>query len=300
MTYIGTSGYSYEHWTTGATSDVLNFYPSAVKTSERLQYYATQFNFVEINSTFYQLPSKATVKKWYDSTPADFRFTVKFSRYGTHSKKLVDFDKTFDDFWVNRLDALKEKCIGILIQLPPGYTFSEKASPKDQMTPLQRLRKAGEHTSQYAVPMYVEFRDTSWFNQEVYNVLAEIGWSLVCVHVNNDSGYFGAMNSGFSPSLEELSVSGRYFRCHGTKDSYKGDYDGNILLDMWLASQLQLQSTVISPPVIFAFDNTDSYHGSVEMGGQIWCRGDALTPSAVYDARILVQLTSEDHKLSTQ
>ena len=81
--YIGTSGWSYIHWKG-------TFYPNTLKTKEHFAYYQKHFDTVEINSSFYHLPFKATFENWKKSVPEDFVFAVKANRYITHMKKLKD------------------------------------------------------------------------------------------------------------------------------------------------------------------------------------------------------------------
>ena len=80
--HIGTSGWNYRHWKG-------NFYPESISQKDWFQYYIKQgFNTVELNSSFYHLPKNSTYKKWYESVPNDFVYSVKASRYITHIKKL--------------------------------------------------------------------------------------------------------------------------------------------------------------------------------------------------------------------
>ncbi|MFO7818546.1 MAG: DUF72 domain-containing protein, partial [Desulfovibrionales bacterium] len=80
---IGTSGYQYKHWK-GV------FYPQKLPQKEWFAYYAQRFNAVEINATFYNLPKVETIEKWRDAAPEGFYFVLKFSRYGSHMKRLKD------------------------------------------------------------------------------------------------------------------------------------------------------------------------------------------------------------------
>jgi hypothetical protein len=79
--YIGTSGWNYRHWRG-------NFFPNDLPSKDWLRFYADRFDTVEINYTFYRLPSKESCKAWYQQTPENFRFAVKASRYITHIKRL--------------------------------------------------------------------------------------------------------------------------------------------------------------------------------------------------------------------
>src|ERR1700719_1084522 len=151
---FGTSGYDYHGWYTKNISKYVSFttfYPESVKNTEQsLVEYAKHFDIVEINNTFYKLPKKETIQKWYKLTPPNFKFILKFSRFATHAKKLIDFKTYFDEFWDDNIDQLQEKCLGILIQLPPSFVNSNKKSPIDHLTPFQRLERASE---------YIKFRN---------------------------------------------------------------------------------------------------------------------------------------------
>src|SRR4051812_49981801 len=113
--FIGTSGWMYKDWNG-------KFYPKGLKSADQLPYYAEHFRTVEINSTFYHMPQAKSVQRWYDVTPDDFVFTIKLSRYLTHTKRLVS-DEEFNDYareFMERLKPLQEKLRVLLVQLPPG------------------------------------------------------------------------------------------------------------------------------------------------------------------------------------
>ncbi|QLH34697.1 MAG: DUF72 domain-containing protein [Parachlamydiaceae bacterium] len=80
--HIGTSGWSYNHWTE-------NFYPEKLPANQWLKFYSNHFSTVEINSTFYHSPSVSTVKKWFADVPENFAFSIKASRYLTHQKNCM-------------------------------------------------------------------------------------------------------------------------------------------------------------------------------------------------------------------
>jgi uncharacterized protein YecE (DUF72 family) len=88
---IGTSGWHYKHWKGP-------FYPPDLPASKMLDYYFQHFDTVEINNTFYRLPPESALASWRDSTPANFRFAVKGSRYLTHMKKLADPEAGLEKF----------------------------------------------------------------------------------------------------------------------------------------------------------------------------------------------------------
>src|SRR3954462_4953906 len=109
--YIGTSGYSYKSWDK-------RFYPKDVPKRLQLEFYATQFPTVEINATFYRLPSENMVRGWRDRVPRDFIYAVKGSRFITHMKKLANLDGALDKFF-DRIEPMKPR-IGIILWQLPG------------------------------------------------------------------------------------------------------------------------------------------------------------------------------------
>jgi len=92
--WIGTSGWSYDHWARG------RFYPKGLKPPERLAFLARHFNTVELNTSFYRLPRLAYIERWRDQVPTHFRFAIKLWRMITHHKKLIDCREPLDSFVV--------------------------------------------------------------------------------------------------------------------------------------------------------------------------------------------------------
>lgn len=152
--WIGTSGYVYRHWRRGV------FYPSGLKVREELAYYATRFPTVELNNSFYRLPTPEMFDRWREATPDGFLFAVKASRYITHIKRLKDVADEVALF-LERADRLGAKLGPILFQLPPN-----------QQVDLPRLQEflpllTGERR------WVLEFRHASWHTVDVYRMLAE-------------------------------------------------------------------------------------------------------------------------------
>lgn len=170
MWYIGTSGYSYKWW--WEYPNVV-FATSKIPTTKQLQYYASKFHFIESCIHFYKIPSKKAVQKWYTDTPADFTFSVKFTKKATHTKKFIGFEEIFKEFW-EPISELKEKCIAILIQLPPSFKNTSKKSKLDNKTNMERVvgiqRWKSTKTIPNTVGFFVEFRDESWYNSEELHV----------------------------------------------------------------------------------------------------------------------------------
>jgi uncharacterized protein YecE (DUF72 family) len=113
---IGTSGWHYQHWR-GA------FYPQSCPASKMLEVYLRHFDTVEINNSFYKLPSDSTFACWRDATPRGFCFAVKASRFITHNKKLKDPENALENF-LPRAEVLRDKLGPILFQLPPLWRIN--------------------------------------------------------------------------------------------------------------------------------------------------------------------------------
>jgi uncharacterized protein YecE (DUF72 family) len=152
---VGCSGWAYRDWRGG-------FYPARLPQREWLGYYARHFETVEVNNTFYRLPSADAVNGWIAQTPRGFRFTVKASRYITHVKRLNDPDKYVERFLAS-IDPLAKarKLEAILWQLPP--TFRRDDDRLDAALEVITARAPGRHA--------IEFRHPSWFTADVYSLL---------------------------------------------------------------------------------------------------------------------------------
>lgn len=158
---IGTSGFAYDHWGNGV------FYPAGLSKSKWLEYYAQFLNSVELNVTFYRLPSENAFKKWYQQTPDNFSFAVKGSRFITHVKKLNEVE-TSVKLLLDRVKSLREKLSVILWQLPPLLKVHV-----DRLSNFISLLK-GFDTISYAF----EFRNETWFCDEVYRILRDAHMAL--------------------------------------------------------------------------------------------------------------------------
>lgn len=154
---IGTSGWNYRHWADGV------FYPPTCKPPDWLEFYASVFDTVEINHTFYHLPEPAVFRRWHDATPAGFRFAVKASRFITHMNKLAEPGPHVSRF-LARAAELRGKFAVALFQLPPFWTFDARrlAGLLDYMA------------AQTIVPglrVAVEIRHPSWHCDECHEIL---------------------------------------------------------------------------------------------------------------------------------
>ena len=164
----GASGYSFKEWKG-------TFYPSDMKPEGMLQWYAERLPTVEINNSFYQMPKVAVLENWARSTPDAFRFAIKASRRITHMARLKA-DSAADSvaFLYRNLAALGAKRGPVLFQLPP---FMKKDLPR--LAEFVKLLPPG-HCAAF------EFRNQTWFDDEVYAVLKSAGASL-CLSEREDN-----------------------------------------------------------------------------------------------------------------
>ena len=158
--YVGCSGWSYDAW-------LGHFYPTNLDHREFLKYYSQVFDFVEIDSSFYNAPNLFMIKRWASVTPDDFRFTAKFPRLITHEKRLSEPEKEFRYFF-DVMRPLRHKILALLLQLPPSLTAKEG---------LKKLR-AMIHMLDSDFRYAIEVRHQSWFDRSVYRLLSDNNISL--------------------------------------------------------------------------------------------------------------------------
>jgi uncharacterized protein YecE (DUF72 family) len=163
----GASGYSFKQWKG-------NFYPDKIKPEEMLAFYAGRLPTVEINNTFYRMPKTTELENWAGSTPEGFRFAIKASRRITHMARIkVESAAEPLDYLYRNLAALGAKRGPVLFQLPPNL---KKDLPR--LTGFLGLLPDGHKAA-------FEFRDDSWFADDVYDALKEAGASL-CLSERED------------------------------------------------------------------------------------------------------------------
>ena len=199
--HIGTSGWSYPHW-----SGI--FYPGNVKPERYLEFYSSRFSCVELNSSFYHLPQSSTVTGWVHRTPDSFIFCPKFSRYVTHELKLLNSEVPVQNFF-DVFRKLKPKIGPVLIQLPPGLSFNE---------PLFSgfLCMLTKHYQGYRFA--VEVRNKSWINDNFFSLLKRHDIAFVIADSGNRYPYYEAVTSSFV-----------YIRFHGREHLYASDYGDDVL-----------------------------------------------------------------------
>ena len=159
--FVGCSGWTYTGWK-GA------FYPKDLENWQRLSYYSRFFNFIEVDSTFYYIPSRYVLQGWKNKTPDDFRFTFKFPQVITHVNKLERVSKYLAYFF-HVLEPVLDKTLMLLIQLP-SY-MSAKVGRNSLIQFLDKL----DNRYRYAL----EVRESSWFDVSIYDFLKENDITLV-------------------------------------------------------------------------------------------------------------------------
>jgi uncharacterized protein YecE (DUF72 family) len=160
MILVGTSGYNYPEWKG-------SFYPHDLPASRMLPYYADRFPSVEINATFYRMPTAKTVVGWAGQVPASFRFTLKANRRITHDKRLQDVGDAVA-FFVTTARELGPQLAAILFQTPPNLKCD--LARFDAFLP----------SVPEGVQAAFEFRHDSWLTDEVYARLGARNFAL-CV-----------------------------------------------------------------------------------------------------------------------
>ncbi|HEY82160.1 MAG TPA: DUF72 domain-containing protein [Dehalococcoidia bacterium] len=190
--HIGTSGWHYEHW-----RDI--FYPAQLPKAAWLEFYARHFDTVELNNSFYRLPSEDAFGAWRDLSPPDFIFAVKASRFITHIKRLKNTEEALENF-ITRAKILGGKLGPILYQLPPNMHRNDGVLESF----LSILPQGMKHV--------IEFRHASWLEEEVFEILRKYKVGL-CVF---------DMPQLSCPPVATASFA--YIRFHGSGELYSSCY----------------------------------------------------------------------------
>jgi len=186
-------------------------YPAEFRGKSRLQYYASLFNSIEINSIFYKLPRSSTVVNWAESVPGNFRFTFKVSKAITHAKGLQFAVKDVDKF-NKTVENIGNKKGCLLAQFPPSLKI-------EKLDQLQRLLETlGEATYNTDWKLAIEFRDSSWYEREVYELIEEYNAAMVIQDMPKSATPLNDVRGNFI-----------YLRFHGPEPRYRGDYSDEFL-----------------------------------------------------------------------
>jgi len=156
---IGTSGYSYKEWKG-------SFYPEDLKAADMLSFYARSLGTVEINNTFYRLPTRKLVESWASQVPDGFRFVLKVSQKITHFKRLKGVEED-TGFLVDCASRMGAKLGALLVQTPPNFKRDD-----ERLAAFLSLLPGGMKAA-------LEVRNESWHSPEVYRLLEQRGVALV-------------------------------------------------------------------------------------------------------------------------
>lgn len=219
--FIGCSGFYYPEWKD-------KFYPQKLPKSKWFEYYAQQFNTLELNNTFYRFPELKSLKSWYDRSPSDFTFSVKAPRSITHYNKFSDSQELLSKFYDVIKEGLQEKLGCVLFQLPPNFHFDDEKL--DLIT--SSLNPEFKNV--------IEFRHPGWWNNEVYKKLSKHGIT------------FCGIEHPTLPNDVIKNTSVLYYRFHGSPQLYKSEYSEAALKEF--ADQI-LNSEQIKQVYVY-FNNT--------------------------------------------
>jgi uncharacterized protein YecE (DUF72 family) len=202
MIRIGTSGWVYKHW-----HGAKEFYPENLPAAGWLAHYCRFFDTVECNNSFYRLPSCETFKSWNERLPKGFVMALKYSRYGTHMKRLKDADQHIPFYLANAQHLGDEHTGPILVQLPERFHNNELNRDR-----LSQFLAIAPRQYKWAV----EFRHESWLVDETYDLLSRHNAAL-CIH------------DMLANHPWKITASFTYIRYHGPR-KYSGSYSSSLLL----------------------------------------------------------------------
>jgi uncharacterized protein YecE (DUF72 family) len=205
---IGTSGYSYAEWKG-------TFYPEDLKPAHMLSYYAQRLGTVEINNTFYRLPTPRLLESWASQVPEGFQFVLKVSQKITHFKRLKDVDEEMG-FLLGSARTLGARLGPFLVQIPPNLKRDD-----ERLEAFLRLLPAGMRAA-------FEVRHESWLVPEVYALLERHGVALVASQTDEEPevtvtrtapwGYLRLRKTRYTP--EELDAWSRRIAGMGWEEAF--------------------------------------------------------------------------------
>lgn len=181
-------GWSYDFW-------IGNFYPAGSR--NLLTEYARNFKTVELDNTFYRIPSRDTVRNWKEEVPDDFVFSAKFPRKITHIKMLEDCKEELLVF-IEHMSLLGDKLGPLLIQLPPSFKPEKFEILKDFLAGLPEGRFA------------VEIKNKKWLDEKFYDLLRENGVALALI------------DHPWMPEMNTITADFTYIRWEGDRNKIKG------------------------------------------------------------------------------
>jgi uncharacterized protein YecE (DUF72 family) len=232
---VGTSGYQYDHWQ-GV------FYPEDIRKRDWFVYYAQRFPAVEINNTFYNLAAEKTFRQWRDNAPAGFEYVLKYSRYGSHMKRLKD-PASHLDLFMSRARVLGRHLGPVLVQLPPHWG----ADPPR----LRAFLAAAPRKVRWAI----EVRDASWLCEDIYAVLRKHHAAL-CIH------------DLIADHPREITADWVYLRFHGPQATQR-KYEGRYPHQAMTAEADRVRDYLADGMDVYAFFNNDQAGHAVRNAGEL-------------------------------
>jgi uncharacterized protein YecE (DUF72 family) len=169
---IGCQGWNYDDWISGPAAGAGVFYPQGTRAPQMLEIYARAFNTVEVDSSFYAIPSAAAIDNWIRRTPPGFTFSLKMPRQITHEQGLAGASASLVADFCARARQFGERLGVILIQLPPQFDATAENA--------RRLRAFGANLPR-DLRFSVEFRHPDWMHERVVDELAPHGMALALI-----------------------------------------------------------------------------------------------------------------------
>jgi len=206
--YIGCSGFHYKEWKE-------LFYPEKLPQSKWFEFYCEHFNTLEINSTFYKFPTEKSLVKWHDTSPEDFKFSVKAPRLITHYKKFSECEILLQDFYTSISKGLQDKLGCVLFQLPPQLVYTPEM--------LDLIMSSVDPSFKNVF----EFRHLSWWNENVFTQFKKR--KLI----------FCSISFPKLPDEVKATASNIYYRFHGVPVLYKSTYSEKFVENIYQEIKIQ-------------------------------------------------------------
>ena len=186
-------------------------FPEEFHHASRLTIYSNFFDSIEVNASFYKVPQRKTIERWFDTVPANFRFTFKLHQDFTH-KKFPEYDADELAKFVETISLVKEKSGCVLVQFPP----SVKSGNIGNLAKLLADLRTAMQTVSWKIA--VEFRDSSWYNDDTFDLLRSEHCSLVLQDIPKSAAPFNTTSDEFV-----------YVRFHGPTGNYRESYSAGFL-----------------------------------------------------------------------
>lgn len=210
-------------------------FPPAYQAKSRLHYYASLFNTIEVNSSFYKIPLRKTCEKWSADVPEDFRFTLKLIRDVTHAKELK-YDETLIEKFMEAAGGIGKKKGCLLIQFPGKITVEYFSQVEQILTQVRTFDPSGEWK------IAVEFRHHSWYIRESTELVDEFNAAMVLHDMPKGSIDAIADHASFV-----------FVRFHGPEEGYRGSYTQEVLKKK---AAFLLQQSALGKEAYAYFNNT--------------------------------------------